>query len=239
MPVFERDFCNLVGPALEELKTHSSDDDEAIKAINDRSLSLTDREEKVKKWIDDQRAHRFAGGAGPIAPAIVNFADQRQRLARGCGYAAILEQFETIYELCSAVGPKNKDGRGRDLTSFTSKALWVCYPDIVPIYDDYAESALKMLSKVMPPSPRAGETQCSQAAKKYAPFLDNWLHLYARLAPVLRTAAATANYPYDVRVLDKMLWLWGEPSYGLKKGAQSKSKQAARAHKIMEYRRCP
>ena len=223
----------LIAPALREIDKSQPLDDKTIHVLNNRSPSLTKRREKVKEWIDAQRAARFTGGAEAIARVVVDFADHRERLAPGCGYAAILQQFEKLYGRCGEVAPKNKDGRGRDITSLTSKALWVCYPDVVPIYDNYAERALQVISHLMPLNLHEAEAQRARAAKKYAPFLDIWLQLYEQAAQVIRSAAAAANYPYDVRVLDKMLWLIGRPGYGAEKGAQSKSKQAACAHLVV------
>ena len=43
----------------------------------------------------------------------------------------------------------NKNQTPRSLTSLTSKALWCCYPDAIPIFDSYARRALWVLSRLM------------------------------------------------------------------------------------------
>ena len=191
----------------------------------------------MKKRLRRYRVHRIKGGVGEVARVIVDFADEREQLAPGCDYAAILQQFEMLYGRCSAVVPQKEDGSRRDITSLTSKALWVCYPDIIPIYDNYAEQALQVISRLMPLNLREAEAQHSQAAKRYAPFLDIWLQLYGELAPVIRGAAA--NYPYDVRVLDKMLWLIGRPGYGAEKALNPRAnKQPAHITLIVDRPAC-
>ena len=168
MPAFERNFSALVGPALQQLNRWRSWDDEIIHAVNNHSLP--DRGQRMKKRLRRYRVHRIKGGVGEVARVIVDFADEREQLAPGCDYAAILQQFEMLYGRCSAVVPQKEDGSRRDITSLTSKALWVCYPDIIPIYDNYAEQALQVISRLMPLNLREAEAQHSQAAKRYAPF---------------------------------------------------------------------
>ena len=46
------------------------------------------------------------------------------------------------------IPPSRKTGRLRDVTSLTSKALWCCYPQDVPMFDDYAVRALQVISRL-------------------------------------------------------------------------------------------
>jgi hypothetical protein len=100
------------------------------------------------------------------------------------------------------------DGRGRDFTSLTSKALWLRYPNAVPLYDRFAQEALWMISKLergLPPTPNG--------ASKYGAFAVRWKFLCDRYAPAIE-AIDNKGYPYRVRIFDRILWFIGQPVYG-------------------------
>ena len=88
----------------------------------------------------------------------------------------------------------------------------MCYPDVVPIYDGYAVRALQVISRLVPLN-LTEQRQWPDGLEKYAPYLEIWIQLYAKAAPVISEAAA--DYLHRVRIFDKMLWLIGKRTYGV------------------------
>lgn len=111
-------------------------------------------------------------------------------------------------ELMAACVAANQENR--DFTSLASKALWLCYPDSVPIFDMFAQRTLWVISKLekdIHPLPDI-ETE-------YKKFVHIWKALYDRYASTINGIDIGA-YPYRVRIFDKILWLIGEPRYGVR-----------------------
>ena len=94
----------------------------------------------------------------------------------------------------------------RAFTSLTSKALWLCYPDKIPMFDSYARCALWVLAKLeigiaAPPS-----------EDDYYQFVSVWLQFYTRYLDAI-SSLDTDGYPYRVRVFDNILWMIGKDQY--------------------------
>ena len=64
------------------------------------------------------------------------------------------------------------------MTSLTSKALWCCDPDDVPIFDRNAANALRVVSRLYQWDPGAGQSE-------YERFLNVWFRAYDEVEPVL------------------------------------------------------
>jgi hypothetical protein len=118
----------------------------------------------------------------------------------------ITENFNDLHKRCTSGVRRNKDATARNLTSLTSKALWCCYPEEIPIFDSYAQRALWTLSRLM------GIPQPADAGA-YSRFVSVWLPLYRCIERTLDDARLS-NYPYKVRVFDRILWIIGQPGYG-------------------------
>lgn len=77
------------------------------------------------------------------------------------------------------------------------------------IYDSYAQRALWMISKlevdIAPPE---------NNWVAYRKFVYAWKALYDRHAPAL-DAIDAGNYPYRVRIFDKILWMLGKEDYSV------------------------
>jgi hypothetical protein len=72
------------------------------------------------------------------------------------------------------------DGRGRDFTSLASKALWLCYPEVVPMFDSFARRGLRIISKIEKDiAPPAGDKS------EYRKFAYVWRELYVRYASAI------------------------------------------------------
>jgi hypothetical protein len=107
------------------------------------------------------------------------------------------------------------DGRKRNFVSLASKALWLRYPDVVPLYDRFAQDALWILSKLESDLPLVPE-----GTTRYGAFALIWQTLYDRYA-VSVAAIDNKGYPYRVRIFDRILWLIGEPTYGFSRPLRS------------------
>lgn len=196
-----RDF----GPRAIRLQVEEFEqtDNRALEAIQDRTAP--DRSEAIRSWLQSYEV--FQGIKGPrriaIATAALNWADtcDPQR------------DVTTVEDLATAHGEilaicERANGKKRDFTSLASKALWLRYPDAVPIFDSFAQRALWVISKLESDIPiLAGNVS------EYRKFVYLWKTLYDRYASIIN-AMEVGTYPYRVRIFDKILWLIGEPLYG-------------------------
>ena len=99
--------------------------------------------------------------------------------------------------------PPLRNGRRRAVTVLTSKALWCCYPNDVPILDSYAEQALWVICRLSGKEPARNQS-------RRARFVDGWFQVYGDVRLAIEQADLN-GYPYRVRVLDKLLWYLGQP----------------------------
>ena len=113
--------------------------------------------------------------------------------------------------LRAAVRPKHQGPDGR-FVSMASKLLWLKRPQTVPIYDKYARLGLSVLGKLAPEAVD-GDLADDGDLEDYAEFLARWTRLYAKAGPYLQ--AIENDYPYRVRLFDKVLWLVGNGAYTL------------------------
>jgi hypothetical protein len=74
-------------------------------------------------------------------------------------------------QILAFAAPRRKNGGERDVTSLTSKALWCCFPEDVPIFDNNAVSALRFLSRLYRWTPGANQSE-------YARFVNLWFLAY-------------------------------------------------------------
>ena len=88
-----------------------------------------------------------------------------------------------------------------------SKALWLCYPNAVPIFDGYARDALYTISKL-----ENGVSVLPEKRPEYEQFVHIWKQLYSKYQATIEDLDMGA-YAYRVRVFDRILWLIGRPSY--------------------------
>jgi hypothetical protein len=178
----------------------------AVQAVHDRTQM--GRQDALRKWLGSYRVTRFSG-ADRAAAAVLKFADDG-----GCdrevrlSYDELMSKFDTLHEQCRKLVHLNKDNAQRDLTSFTSKALWCCYPSSVPIYDNFTQSSVWIISRLSGVS----LTMDHPPKHRYRPFASAWLAMYGQVASIINEADLQ-EYLYPVRVFDKVLWIVGEPNY--------------------------
>lgn len=182
-------------------------DDLAMEAVKDPTYE--NREEVLKGWLVYYKV--FQGlkdkQRDDVVTSVLRWADSN--LIEQRDLSSLDELSNEFDSLCSAL-PRilRKNGEPRKFTSLASKALWLCYPDKVPIFDDLASRALFVLSKLV-------EVDIPQVTdSEYKRFACIWRQMFAKYENELREICPE-GYPYLVRVLDKILWILGEGRYGL------------------------
>jgi hypothetical protein len=185
-------------------------DGKVLQAIRDKERSPGDRNKAVVEWLHLYRVlmgwplrHREA-----VAGHIFAFADTGLRNSLHLDRSEILQEFVRLHSCIKAVAPVTRNGKQRDTLSLTSKALWCCYPEDVPIYDANAVRALGVISRISGFAPTLDRSEHSA----YAEFIDVWLQLYWRIEAEIRREDLI-DYPYKIRVLDRLLWYLGKPGF--------------------------
>ena len=196
--------AQLLDKASERFKDLSGTDpdEKTVKALADKEAPLEARQDAVRGWLHHYRVLRGirAEKIDRIAKAVVEYADGARPESLGLDQEVIAEQFHALgARLAVVVGKRNT-------ISMASKALWLCYPDAVPIFDDYAERALQILCRIQGIAVRA------QVVGTYERFLNAWLQVHAACLPAL-DAVPLVTYPYRIRLLDWLLWYLGEPRF--------------------------
>ena len=178
-----------------------------IRALNERALGVGDRKESVLRWLHWNRALMgiSAEARTAIAGRVLAFGDERELTSLGLDKSKIVSEFDSLSERISAVVPLTAAGGRRDVTSLTSKALWGCYPDDVPICDNNAKCALGVISRLCHWAPTPSKSE-------YAPFVDVWFRVYEEIEPVI-DEADLSDCPHKVRVIDSMLWYLGQGGF--------------------------
>jgi hypothetical protein len=199
--------------AVRQCKVDRPDDENAIRALNDRNESAEVRRGAVVKWLRSYSVLRSLteDDVSNAVSGILEFADARDPSISPTSELAIIEKFNDLHNRCisSRVRPK-KDGTPRSLPSLTSKTLWCCYPDAIRIFDSYAQRALWVVSRLMNSDRPAG----TDDDRPYDRFLSVWLNLYHG---VTIDDDRLGGYPYKIKVFDRILWIIGERDYGEKR----------------------
>jgi hypothetical protein len=109
----------------------------------------------------------------------------------------------------------------RSWMSATSKLLWCIYPSTVVIYDAFVYRTLAVMQcidddlagfpRIGAPPSIDGEIDIEVAAEHYMNYQAMVRRLLAVHSQLLRDLRARDNelYPYDVRIIDKLLWMIG------------------------------
>lgn len=107
--------------------------------------------------------------------------------------------------------------------SATSKLLWCLYPDTIVIYDTFVHRTLIVMQSIdddLSAFPRVGaprsidgEADIVAATTHYMNYQAMVRRLQTRHWQLLRDLRKRYNesYPYDVRIIDKLLWMIGNP----------------------------
>jgi hypothetical protein len=201
---------------LSDFASETDPDVSTVQAIADKSMQLDKREEQVLEFLRYYKVIRYfpRENSRNIARRIVEFADEKRPKGLDRNMALIISEFKKLEERIQPFAPATKSGKERKVTSLTSKALWCCYPEDIPIFDDHAERALQVISRICHIFPEPGQD-------KYKRFVDVWLQLYRRVEPVI-DQADLKGFPYKIRVFDGLLWFLGKPEFDMRRVDQHK-----------------
>jgi hypothetical protein len=177
-------------------------DKNALDAV--RSQTRPDRVAVVIRWLHDYQVFQGIDGGKrtTITEAVLDWADSKAPRSDLTTLEDLVGAHTELMTACSKA-----DGRGRDFTSLASKALWLRYPDVVPLFDSFVQRTLWIVSKIeMDIAPLDNDKS------EYRKFVCVWRALYERYSSAI-AAIDLQGYPYRVRIFDKILWIVGAPVY--------------------------
>lgn len=190
-------------------RDHKAYDAEALDALSNEKDP--GRWDKIRNWLQAYKVFRVRGIANQkdkIAEAVLAWADSRDRNRDLESPAALSIAHQSLMEsVCDAYVCDSQNKR-RDFVSLASKALWLCYPDKIPMFDSYAQRALWVLAKL--------ETGLRTPPGRYGyhPFVSVWKDVYEKYAATINDLP-TDGYQYRVRVFDRILWQIGMDQYSI------------------------
>jgi hypothetical protein len=157
-------------------------DSPTIDALKNRDQEATARQDQVRTFLRGYSVLQglTADDETAVVHEITEFADARDLTIGPTSNSEILELFDCLHYRCRTNVHPRKDGTFRDLTSLTSKALWCCYPDAIPMFDSRAASALCVVSHL------TGTIRPQRDVNsRYKPFLSVWSDVYGRVKPTI------------------------------------------------------
>jgi hypothetical protein len=116
----------------------------------------------------------------------------------------------------------------RKWLSATSKLLWCSYPDEIVIYDAFVERALVVLQCITPYLAKMPRIKTSPRIKslddidRVVTFYMNYQNMikaiiFEHKEKLLRLRSIYNEvYPHDIRIIDKLLWILGNPKQSFK-----------------------
>lgn len=208
MTNFDAIIKRLWPEAVNEVQKEHVHDKKALDAL--RNKGWPDRRDTIRGWLQSYSVFRVRGIAtqkDKIAVAILAWADSNDdENLSDLGTLCAAHQ-ELMDRVCDAYVHECQNKR-RDFISLSSKALWLRYPNDVPMYDSYAQRALWVLAKLQP-----GLKPTSVKAA-YVRFASVWKQLYERHRGTI-DGLDMGGYEYRVRVFDRILWMLGTEQYFL------------------------
>jgi hypothetical protein len=198
--------------AVKSLLAFQTQDNEALQAV--RNQADLKRIDKIVHWLQSYQV--FLGITGQqrtaIASAVLRWADSRDQTKRLTTEDSLCEAHESLMDKC-----EEAYGKERNFKSLASKALWLCYPDDVPLLDSFAKRALWVLAKMddgIKPLTNDALIKLAPLPKnrEYRQFVHIWKAFYGRYEEQIN-AVDKCGYLYAVRVFDIILWIIGTPDY--------------------------
>jgi hypothetical protein len=182
-------------------------DQKVVLAISSKEMESGARVDQLVEWLRYYKVLMYFSRekAENIAKAILAYADAQPAGSRIQGKDGIRSKYKELEQRLLPFARQTKSGLTIGITSLTSKALWCCYPQEVPIFDSHALSALRVLSRMYRVTPESGQND-------YEVFVGVWFSLYEKIKPFLDQADLSC-YNYQVRVFDRMLWHLGQPNF--------------------------
>jgi len=170
----------------------------------------------VKSWMRDYGL--FQGITGQRRDAIVN---RFLAFARSHARASHVSN-DVIKDLYAELFTALYREVARSWMSATSKLLWCLYPDDIVIYDAFVHRTLVVMQCIdadISGFPRIGAAPSIKKKADIAPATAHYMTYQAmvrKLHSVHARALADLRlrnnelYPYDIRIVDKLLWMIGD-----------------------------
>lgn len=177
-------------------------DNPALFALRDQNA--VDRLQVLVRWFNNYQVFQgfLAHQRLAVAAAVLQWADARDLQMNSMPADALIEAHAELVATCC-----NAYGQQRDIKSLASKALWLCYPHDVPMFDSFVQRALWAIAKF-----EDGVIQGVPNQSEFGGFVHIWKILYDRYSAALDDIDMS-GYPYRVRIFDKILWIIGYPDY--------------------------
>lgn len=170
----------------------------------------------VKSWMRDYGL--FQGITRQRRDAITNrFLDFARSHARHSNLSD-----EVVKELYTDLFTALYRQVARSWMSATSKLLWCLYPEHIVIYDAFVHRTLVVMQCIdsdLSEFPRIGAAPAIKSEADVAPATAHYM-TYQAMVRKLQTVHAKAlsdlrqhnneTYPYDIRIIDKLLWMIGD-----------------------------
>jgi hypothetical protein len=206
---FEAVIRHFWQQAVRDVKwDHDHYDRGALDALSNENAP--NRRDTIRDWLQAYRVFRVRGIAAiqksEIADAILKWADSGKREGNPESAEELSAAHKQLMESVLDAYLRSSQSRPREFTSLTSKALWLCHPDEVPMFDGYAQRALWILAKL-----EAGVAGPPNGSEYYQ-FVSVWKQFYEKYRATV-SDLDTEGYPYRVRVFDRILWLLGKGQY--------------------------
>ena len=208
---FEAVIRHFWPKALDTIRSWGQEvgDEKGLRAIRDANLDT--RQVDLHHWF---RLYNVFQGLTTIqrnliTEALLTWADDARNQGRDLATPeALAEAHKELEGTCQACIMNLPDAKKHVFTSLASKALWLCYPESVPLYDKYARNALHVIAKL-----EEGVDLIAGTKPEYEQFVHVWKQLYERYSGTIESLEVDPSYPYRVRVFDMILWLIGQPPY--------------------------
>ena len=174
----------------------------------------------VKSWMRNYSLLQgiTAENRDKIAKRFLSFSKSASPIANVANGKILEEKYTELFkELFSEVN--------RSWMSATSKLLWCIYPNEVAIYDSFVWRALvviQCLDSELAGFQRIGEapkvereSDIVTAVRHYMNYQQMVMNIFKRNSGILKELREKHNekYPHDIRIIDKLLWMIGNPNY--------------------------
>lgn len=193
-------------PLNKDTKAELAIDEAAIDAVAKVEMEPEERINRVCKFLHKYSVARVKGAtATGLARSILMWADDREDKNPPENVQEIVGHFGKLSEMILHALPDLASGQPRSVDSLSSKALWLCYPNSLPILDGNAEHALSTLRRLC-------RREDIDVTDRFAAFVFSWFDLYMLIVVDIEETSFV-NYPYHVRAFDQFLWWLGNPSF--------------------------
>lgn len=184
----------------------------------------------VKRWMTSYQLFQGfnARQRSKISHAYTEVAPWLPRFTNPPPEDKLTGAFLTVLEILDNAGHVGVNNKARKWLSAASKLLWCHYPHDIPMYDRFVFQAMTTLQGVEPAlfhaerlgvlKPKNNRESADQFYKReaqhYLRYRRAILAVYASYSELLDDLRSKYNvaYPYDLRLLDKLLLILGNPS---------------------------